>query len=154
MSRRPARGSPAHCDTERGSTTVFTLGLVIVVLLLITVTTTAAAVHLERKRLWNLTDALTLEISDALSFEAHLGHPLDTGRVRDILGDALTDGSAHGPPDGLIVLGENTGFTPPDVVTVHLEATHRPGPLPWILAPWTDGIGIAAEARTRITVPD
>lgn len=145
---------PAGKSDERGSTTVFTLGLVIVVLLLIVVVTSAASVHLERKRLWNLTDSIALEVSDALTLQTHMELEVGAREVRSTIDDALARLSSPEVGSERITVGPRTDFSEPDRVTVHLVTAHRPGPLPWILAPWSEGIVLEAAATTVIAVPN
>lgn len=148
-----ARVSGAH-QQERGSVSVFTLGALIVVLLLIIVLTVAAGTHLERKKLWNLTDSITLEISDTATYQAHIGSELGTATVRNEVAEVLANRVNSGIQFEGLRVGPRTEFTAPDAVTVHLVATTRPGTLPWVLAPWSDGITIEAESSSYITLPD
>src|SRR5690625_6302922 len=60
-------------DTERGNTTLLSIGLLALILAAVLAIATAASVHLERKRLWNLADTLALEISDAATYETQHG---------------------------------------------------------------------------------
>lgn len=146
---------------ERGSTTVFTAGLLALVLIVVVLVSVAAAVHLERKRLWNLADSIALEVSDAVTYQAHLDGTVSSELVFRHVQEVLSQ-----PRDGLadfeyLTVGNHTGYAQPDPgstslgrVTVHLRATHKPGLLPWMLLPWSDGIEIEAQSRSNISRPN
>ncbi len=127
-------------------------------LLLVTVVASATSVHLERKRLAALADSLAIAAADELDLDTYYGgeapDPLEDGKV--FLTDAGVSaavtahlaawpGDSH--PDGLAVVRAAT----PDGRTaeVALRAVARPVLLTWVLAPWSDGIALHAEASAR-----
>lgn len=140
---------------------MFTAGLLSLVLIVVVLVSVAAAVHLERKRLWNLADSVALEVSDAVTYQAHLDGVVSSDLVSRHVQEVLAR-----PRDGLadfelLTIGNQTGYAQSGAdsaalgrVTVHLRATHKPGMLPWMLLPWSEGIEIEAESRANVSRPD
>lgn len=141
-------------DDERGSTTIFAIGLLVMVLIVVVLVSTAAAVHLERKRLWNYADSLALDASDALTYEAHLDSSVTDAEVVEQVTKFVNSPRPGDPSFTNTTIGTRTGYRDSGQVVVHLHATHKPGSLPWMLAPWSNGIAIEAESVANITVPD
>ncbi len=162
--RRSARGDAAghdaaHDDRESGQIMLLTSAFVAFALLLVTVVVSATQVHLERKRLFDLADALALAAADSMSQETFY-----EGAAERPTGDAvltLTDGEiqaevrdylqehldATAGLHGVRVVGATTsdGRT----AEVSLTALARPAMVSWVTQLWSDGIIVRAEARAR-----
>jgi len=143
---------------DDGQVMLLSLCFALVCLLLVTVVASATSVHLERKRLAALTDSLAIAAADELDLDAYYRgeapDPLQEGKV--FLTDAsvaaaveehLAAWPGEGRPEGLAVVRAAT----PDGRTaeVELRAVARPVLLTWVLAPWSDGIGLHAAASAR-----
>lgn len=149
-------GSSAD-DREQGGVMVLSLGYFVLAMLLVTVVVSATALHLERTRLLHLADALALEAADAADRDSMLallgrpgGHdealPLTDRAVRDAVEGFLQDNPQAAGIEGLrIVEASADGGT----VAVRLTALARPALISWITAPFSDGIEIHGEARSR-----
>lgn len=147
----PAYVLPAH---ERGSTTVFTIGLLALVLATVLLVATSAAVHLERKRLWNFADTVALEISDEITYQGHLTGTVGAENVIKAAEARIFNPQTQQEEFENLTLGSRTGLVGGDQVRVHLAITHRPGSLPWMLLPWSDGIAVEAESVSNFTPPN
>ena len=138
-------------DTERGNTTLLSIGLLALILAAVLAIATAASVHLERKRLWNLAGTLALEISDAATYETQHGQIVNSQFVAQRISARIAAPlSSQEIFDGLRV-GSNTDAINSELVRIHLRSTYQPGTLPWILIPWSDGIEIEAESTANIS---
>lgn len=136
---------------EDGQVMVLTIGAVVIALSLVLVVSAAAQLHLERKQLVALADLLALEAADAVPDEQYYG--TDGGeRI------ALTDSAVRAAVDAYldehpaesrhwrafaVVDAEATDAL---TATVRLEARVYPSSVAWVLAPWSDGIVLEAEA--------
>lgn len=140
---------------DDGQITVLALGTAVLVLLLVTVTVSATGVHLDRKRLLAMADLAALAAADEVSDDRYFGGsrgpsgvPLTDAGVRAAVEEYVT---AHPETaarwDGVRVLEAST----PDgrSVVVRLGAVTRPVLLTWVLAPWSDGIALEADAVAR-----
>src|SRR5690625_480387 len=138
-------------DTERGNTTLLSIGLLALILAAVLAIATAASVHLERKRLWNLAGTLALEISDAATYETQHGQIVNSQFVAQRISARIAAPlSSQEIFDGLRV-GSNTDAINSELVRIHLRSTYQPGTLPWMLIPWSDGIEIEAESTANIS---
>ncbi|MBT0995500.1 hypothetical protein KIN34_14535 [Cellulomonas sp. DKR-3] len=130
---------------------ILTIGAVVIALSLVLVVAAAAQLHLERKRLVALADLLALEAADAVPDERYYGAEQDE-RI------TLTDASVRAAVDAYldehpaeadhwrafaVVDAEATDAL---TATVRLEARVYPSSVAWVLAPWSDGIVLQAEA--------
>ncbi|GAA1621300.1 hypothetical protein [Georgenia ruanii] len=151
-------GAPAR---EEGQILLLTLAFATLVLALVLVVSSASAVHIERKRLLALADAVAADAADALDEARYYGGagtggpgptrvPLSEASVEEAVGHYLAAAPAAvvGEFEGLRV-GEPTGT--PDGVTaqVTLVARVRPPLVPWVLLPWRDGIAVHATSTAR-----
>ncbi|KZM78430.1 hypothetical protein ACFVSK_16000 [Cellulosimicrobium cellulans] len=138
---------------------LLTAAFVAFALLLVTVVVSATQVHLERKRLYELADALALTAADSMEPESfYTGAataPVESGAL------TLTDSSirsdvqdylARNPEalDGLhdVVVTE-ASTADGRTATVGLAARARPAMIGWVTQAWSDGIIVRAESRAR-----
>lgn len=150
--RRVAERVRAHDERgEDGQVMVLTIGAVVIAVSLVLVVAAAAQLHLERKRLVALADLLALEAADAVPDERYYGGEgeerisLTDAAVRSAV-DAYLDehpGEARHWHGFAVVDAEATDAL---TATVRLEARVYPSSVAWILAPWSDGIVLGAEA--------
>lgn len=158
--RRAARvrgGARGGASGDDGQVTVLALGLAVLVLLLVTVTVSATGVHLDRKRLLALADLAALAAADEVADDRYFaggaergpaGVPLTDASVRAAVADYLADRPEEAARwGGVAVLEAST----PDgrSVVVRLGAVTRPALVTWVMAPWSDGIALEAEAVAR-----
>ncbi|WP_447925550.1 pilus assembly protein TadG-related protein [Georgenia muralis] len=144
---------------------LLTLGFAVLLLTLVLVVVSASAVHIERKRLLALADSIAADAADAVDLDAYYsaGVPAGTTQAGGPTTVPLSDATVRAAVDGYLasapaaVVGEfaelrvlePTGS--PDGVTaeVTLGATVRPPLLPWVLAPWSEGIALKATSTAR-----
>ena len=146
---------------DDGQILLLTLAFATLVLALVLVVAGASAVHIERKRLLALADAVAADAADALDEATYYGGagsegagptrvPLSEASVDAAVADYLAAAPAAvvGEFEGLRV-AEPTGT--PDGVTaqVTLVALVRPPLVPWVLAPWSDGLTVHATSTAR-----
>ena len=157
-------GRPADAR-DGGQIMLLSLAFSALVIALVLVVASASAVHIERKRLLALADAVAVGAADAIDEAAYYqplaaaapGGPRAPTRVP--LSEASVDAAvqdylaaAHaalvGEFEGLRVT-EPTGT--PDGVTaqVTLTAVTRPPLVPWVLAPWSEGITLRVTSTAR-----
>ncbi|SMF48211.1 putative Flp pilus-assembly TadE/G-like protein [Cellulosimicrobium cellulans J34] len=156
-----ARGDTASAGKGRedGRIMLLTSAFVAFALLLVTVVVSATEVHLERKRLYELADALALAAADSMTHETfYTGAataPVDgavltltSGGVRAEVTDYLArNPEALAGLHGVTVTDAST--TDGRTATVSLAARARPAMVSWVTQPWSDGIIIRAESRAR-----
>ncbi|MFJ4106109.1 hypothetical protein [Oerskovia enterophila] len=128
-------------------------------LVLVAVVVSATAVHLDRKRLFDLADVSALDAADAMPaetvYQGGLADPVE-GAVL-VLSDADVESSvrsflvAH--PAMLTGLDDVTivEASAPDgrTATVRLAARSRPVLVSWVTQLWSDGIIVRAESSAR-----
>lgn len=128
-------------------------------LLLITAVVSATGIHLERKRLVALADALSLEAADAM--DTSVVYRSGARAPEPGAGLVLTDHDVSGAVDtylrdnpeaaagftGLVVRSE----VEPDGRTARVElvAVAHPTLISWVTAPWSDGVTMHAESSAR-----
>ncbi|WP_454044431.1 pilus assembly protein TadG-related protein [Cellulosimicrobium sp. Marseille-Q8652] len=146
-------------DRESGQVTLLTSAFVAFALLLVTVVVSATQVHLERKRLFDLADALALTAADSMTHETfYLGDAVrpEEGAVltlsdADIRSDVQEYLERH--PDAVAGLHDVrvVASSTPDGRTaeVSLVAVARPAMVSWVTQLWSDGIIVRAESRAR-----
>ena len=146
-------------DGERGQIMLLTSAFVAFALVLVTVVVSVTQVHLERKRLFDLADALALTAADSMThetfYEGDARQPagegvltLDDAQIRSDVQDHLArNGAATAGLHGFRVVRAST----PDGRTaeVAVVALARPTMINWVTQLWSDGIIIRAEARAR-----
>lgn len=141
---------------DRGQVLLLSIGLGVLALLLVLVVVAASGVHLERKRLIALADACAVTGAGAVDVAAtYSASPppapgtvvLTPQSVRAAVTAHLDDSPLAERLAGLELLEATTsdGRT----AEVSLRALARPAVLPWMLAPWSDGIEIRATALAR-----
>ena len=146
------------CD-DSGQITLLTIAFAMLALLLVTAVVSATGIHLERKRLLALSDALALEAADGVGPGVVYGNGMgkrDTGGAIQ-----LTDQDVSRAVKAYLVDNPDaaTGFVgltvdsvaSPDGRTaeVHLTALARPTLISWVTAPWSDGIELQARSSAR-----
>jgi len=137
-------------SSERGNITILTIGLVALTLALVLLATTAAAVHLERKRLCDLADTVALEVADAAALRSHYEQDVSRQFIRGEIKRRISSPRGDQEVFEQLSVGQNSAAPNTEYVLVHLRAISQPGPVPWMLIPWTSGITIEAEATANI----
>lgn len=138
-------------DGERGSILALTLGALAVAALLIVTIAVAGAVYLDRRDLLTLADDAAAYAATQIDEDAYFA-----GRIE------LTDRSVRSAaarylataPAGVVDLPGTavvspTGTTDGRTAQVTLTGVSRPAFLPWVLAPWSDGIAITVTTTAR-----
>ncbi|GMA32046.1 hypothetical protein [Litorihabitans aurantiacus] len=140
-------------DPESGRILVLTLGAVAVAVALVAVIATASAVYLDRKALLSLADSAAAYAASQVDSDAYFSGgelAVTDASVRASVADFLeTAPSSLTDAPGLAVTAP-TG-TPDGGTTaqVTLTALSRPAFLPWVLAPWSDGITMTVTSSAR-----
>lgn len=133
---------------------VLSIALGVVILALVMVLGSLAAIHLERKRLLDLADALAADAADALDEDVYFTNPGTDVTLSDAsVARSVADFLAAAPRslvdefDDLRVVSATT----PDarIARVHLSARARPALIPWVLVPWSDGFTIEAVSSAQ-----
>jgi hypothetical protein len=144
---------------DDGQVTLLAILFTMLALLLVTAVVSATGIHLERKRLLALADALSLEAADALSPatvyadperrpQAGAAVPLTDRDVTRAVDRYLHDNpTAAAGFAGLSVQAQvsDDGRT----AEITLGALARPTILSWVTAPWSDGIALQVESSAR-----
>ena len=138
----PGAPSGGREDAERGGVLALTLGALGVAGLLVVVVAVASAVYLDRRELLALADATAAHAAtsiDPAAYAEGLVVLTDAG-VRAGAEEFLASVPIDAVDVDRLALAEPTGA--PDEVTaqVTLVGRSRPAFLPWLLAPWSDGI--------------
>lgn len=163
---KPARTARTHkrARAESGRMLLLTIGLLSMVLALVVVTAGATSLHLERKRLVALTDAVAADAADALDSPAYF-RALAEGRTpgtadapvlisQTSVRDAAAAFLAAAPPaqlahlDGLTI-AEPTGSPDGATAQVTLRALLRPALLPAELAYLLPGVTVQVTSTAR-----
>ena len=138
---------------------LLTTAFVAFALLLVTVVVSATEVHLERKRLYELADALALTAADSMTHETFYAG----GATAPVEGGVLTLTDASIKSDVQEYLAQNpaaldglhgvavteASTTDGRTATVGLAARARPAMISWVTQAWSDGIIVRAESRAR-----
>lgn len=156
------RASPRRLRGDDGQITLLAIAFATLALLLVTAVVSASQVHLERKHLLALADALALEAADAVDdvrlYDGSLARPGGTGRhdatllrpadVRESV-DAYLEAhpTAVGRLQHVTVLEATTDDG--RSVRVRLGARVRPALPSVVTAPWSDGITLEVESSAR-----
>ncbi|MEE6274647.1 pilus assembly protein TadG-related protein [Georgenia wangjunii] len=149
-------GVPVAARGEDGQITLLALGFAVLALALVLVVVSASAVHIERKRLLALADAAVADAADAVDVGAYYGGgaaaapgvPLTDASVRAAVDDHLARSPMAGRFAGLAVV-DPTGSPDGRRAEVTLVALARPPLVPWVLAPWSDGIALRVSSTAR-----
>ncbi len=133
-----------HPDGERGRILVLTIGCAALAAALIAVSASASAVYLDRKELLALADATAAHAAATIDEDSY-----SSGQI------AVTDSSVQraaseflaSAPESLtnapgLAIASPTGAVNGTDAQVTLVALSRPSFLPWVLAPWSDGIAL------------
>lgn len=154
---RRLRGTPGERDA--GQIMLLTSAFVAFALLLVTVVVSATQVHLERKRLYELADALALTAADSMTHETFYTGQAQTPEEDAVL--TLSDASIRSDvqdylarnPAALTGLNDvavtDASTTDGRTAGVSLAARARPAMISWVTQLWSDGIIIRAESRAR-----
>lgn len=130
----------------------------LITLALVLVIASVSHLHIERKRLWSLADALAAGAADAADEQIWY----ETAGVDGLV---LTDASVSESVDAHLaatparVTGSFTDLSvlaasaDGQVVDVTLGARVHPPLVPWVLIPWQDGVTIQVTAQARATEP-
>jgi uncharacterized membrane protein len=144
---------------DDGQIMLLTTAFVAFALLLVTVVVSATQVHLERKRLYELTDALALTAADSMTHETFYDGAADTPVEGAVL--TLTDASIRadvqdylarnpGALRGLHDVAVTDASTADGrTASLALAARARPAMISWVTQLWSDGIIVRAESRAR-----
>ncbi|WP_226921034.1 hypothetical protein [Georgenia subflava] len=151
-------------DPEEGQIMLLTLAFTSLVIALVLVVASASAVHIERKRLLALADAVAADAADAVDEATYYGTgheagadpdgptrlPLSDASVRAAVEDYLA--AAPAPVTGEFArlrVAEPTGTPDGTTAEVTLTALARPALVPWVLVPWSDGITLRVTSNAR-----
>lgn len=150
----PGRGSARGDD---GQVTLLVLGFVLLAVALITVVVAATGVHLDRKRLLDLSDLASLDAADSLTDTGYFATapgegpqsvPLTSDAVRAAVERYVRehpDRAAHWSSVQVLEASTPDGRT----AVVRLGAVSRLALVGPLLAPWSDGVRIEATATAR-----
>ncbi|PFG19189.1 glycosyltransferase [Serinibacter salmoneus] len=136
----------AQTREESGRVLVLSIGALAVAAMLVAVVATASAVYLDRKALLSLADATAAHAAAAIDQGAYLSGDLG---VTDGSVDAAALEFLQEAPDGAAVTGLQASVTADGAAEVTLSSLSRPEFLPWVLAPWSDGIAITVTGRAN-----
>lgn len=157
--RRTSRAGWAHANEDDGQITLLAIAFAMLALLLVTAVVSATGIHLERKRLLALADALSLEAADGVRDDAvYDGQgqvpvaggviPLTDRDVARAVDEYLADNpEAAGRFEDLAV--EATVSTDGRTAEVRLSAIAHPTLISWVTAPWSDGVVLHAQSSAR-----
>lgn len=141
-------------DRESGRILVLTLGALAVAIALVAVIATASAVYLDRKALLSLADSAAAHAAsdvDPASYFAGGDAVVTDASVRASVQDFLREAPPSLTDAADLRIADPTGAPDGERAEVTLTALSRPAFLPWVLAPWSDGIEmtVTASARSR-----
>ncbi|MEL7975935.1 hypothetical protein AAG589_08705 [Isoptericola sp. F-RaC21] len=159
--RRPERGHHAGGapDPEAGRIMLLTAGVVALALMLVGMVASATAVHLDRKQLYDLADAVAADAADAMPPERFYDGTAATSQGEAVL--TLTDADVEESVRGYLAAhpGEAAGLdrlrlveaSSPDGRTarVGLAATSRPPLLRWFTDSFGGGFTVTATSSAR-----
>lgn len=144
---------------EDGQIMLLSIVYGLITLALVLVVASVSHLHIERKRLWSLADALAAGAADAADTDVWYETAGAGGLV-------LTDDSVHQTvADQLatspgIVTGSFTDLSVASasavdgqIAEVTLTANAYPPLVPWVLVPWQDGITITVTSQAHATAP-
>lgn len=143
---------------DDGQIMLLSIAYGLVALALVLVIASVSHLHIERKRLWSLADALAAGAADAADQQIWYETAGADGLV---LSEASVSESVDAQLDltPARVIGSFTDLdvlaTSPDgqIVDVTLGARVHPPLVPWVLIPWQDGLMIEVTAQARATEP-
>jgi len=144
---------------DEGQVTLLAIIFTMLALLLVTAVVSATGIHLERKRLLALADALSLEAADALEPATVYAEPERTPQAGAAI--PLTDRDVERAVDQYLrdnpaAAAGFAGFSVEAQVSddgrtaeITLGALARPAILSWVTAPWSDGVVLQVESSAR-----
>ena len=143
----------ASRSADEGQVTILLIGFAVVALALVAVVASAAQVHLERTRLAALADLAALAAAAQVSDEAYFASGATGIAPSNEEVEATVESYLAAHPDAaarwtdlrVVESGSPDGRT----VRVTLAAVVRPVWVAWVLAPFTDGVGIGAASSAR-----
>lgn len=134
---------------ERGGILALTLGALAMAAALIVVVATIAAVYLDRRDLLALADSAAADAATRIDPVAYArGEVLLTDDGVWAAAVAFLDSAPGSVSSGVTVVAP-TGAPGPTTAEVTLHSLSRPAFLPWVLAPWSEGIAIEVTASAR-----
>lgn len=153
---RPGWRSRWQGGSDDGRVMLLTIGFVVVALLMIAGISSVAALHLERKRLYGLTDFVALDATDSVTPWAYRAAQAEAdGQVRGLpltdegVYDSVVDYLERRPEatetwESLEILEASS----PDgqAAVVELEIVVAPGPVSWLFTFWGDGVTLRARS--------
>lgn len=152
-----SRWPPAHDDA--GRVLLLSLAFGVLLLLVVTVVVSASAVHLERKRLYALADAVALGAAQAIDLDSFYTGAAPSPQDGAVL--FLTDGDVREAVLAQLAATPETadGFTDLQVVDasspdgrsarVVLAASAQIPLVSQVTRPWGDGVRIVVESTAR-----
>ena len=147
---------PRGDDHESGRILLLSLGFTVIGLMIVAVVVAATAVHLDRKRLYNLADIAAVEAAQSLSteyFGSQSAPPGDLAIAPRGVAAAAADSVERNVQLGVGRLAQVrvVQATTSDGVTaeVTLAAVTDPPLIGWFTREFTGGIGITATSRAR-----
>jgi len=154
----PAVARRRPSGTDDGQIMLLSIVYGLVTLALVLVVATVSHLHIERKRLWGVADALAAGAADAVDQDAWYR---SGGADGFVLSDASVMEAARTQLEAMpaAVTGSFADLTvtasSPDgeQVEVTMSATARPPFVPWVLIPWRDGILIEVTSQAHATEP-
>lgn len=150
-------GSGGEGPRDEGQVTLLVLGFVVLAVALITVVVAATGVHLDRKRLLDVSDLASLAAADSVTDSRYFSSgatagardvPLTSDAVRATVERYVRD---HPDPAARWSAVQVVEADTPDgrTVVVRLGAVSRLALVGPLLAPWSDGVRIEATATAR-----
>lgn len=138
--------------SDDGQIALLVLCFVTIAASLILVVVAASSVHLERKRLVALADAVALDAADDTSPDIYLREGLIEGE-----GVALTDESVRASARAFLAdsgargvqVADPTGAPTGRAAVVTLTTTAQPPLVAWVLDGWGDGIVLTVTAKAE-----
>jgi hypothetical protein len=137
---------------------LLSIGVVVLALGLVLALASAAQVHLERKRLYDLADQLSLAVADDMDHSTYYarqaaGAPADVVLTDDDVSTGITTylGDHPGAADGLagVQVVQAAAVDGGRTAHVALRVRVRPVLLTWATLGWSDGITVDADADAR-----
>ncbi|HLS25882.1 MAG TPA: hypothetical protein VK063_08425 [Beutenbergiaceae bacterium] len=144
--------------TDDGQIMLLSIVYGLIALGLVLVVATVSHLHIERKRLWGVADALAAGAADAGDLDTWYrsggadGLVLSDASVAEAVTTQLEamPAAVTGSFADLTVIASSPDG---ERVDVTLSATARPPFVPWVLIPWRDGIVVEVTSQAHATEP-
>ena len=138
-------------DGERGRVLVLTIGCAALAAALIAVIASASAVYLDRKELLALADATAAHAAATIDEGTYSSGEIGVSdeSVRRSAQEFLASAPAAMTDAPALAIADPTGVAPDGGAQVTLVALSRPAFLPWVLAPWSEGIALRVTVTAR-----